>query len=253
VITALMRVIPVLDLMRGTVVRGVGGRRHEYRPIVSRLTTSPDPLDMARAFREQFGLGELYVADLDAIAGAEPAAALYDVLRHEGFVLWVDAGLGDATEARALADTGVEGIVMGLETVRGPDELARAAADVGARVVLSLDLKGGEPMGNCAAWRQADARGIAAEAVQCGVRRLLVLDLLRVGERGGLGTEDLCRTLAADHPQVELAAGGGVRDVADLRRLRDCGVTAALVASALHDGALLRPDLDALRAPVERC
>ena len=40
--------------------------------------------------------------------------------------------------------------------------------------------------------------------------------------------------------------------LADLRRLRDCGVGAALVASALHDGALTREDVDGLRAPFDR-
>src|SRR5437660_464634 len=32
-----MRVLPVLDLLGGQVVRGVGGQRHQYRPVVSRL------------------------------------------------------------------------------------------------------------------------------------------------------------------------------------------------------------------------
>lgn len=238
--------------MGGVVVRGVGGRRHEYRPVVSRLTASCAPGDVAAAFRQHFGLNELYLADLNAIGGAAPDVALYQALRRDGFALWVDAGVRDGAAAGLLAASGVEGVVIGLETVRGPDELARACRDHGERVVFSLDLRGGAPTGGGSGWRQPDARGIAAEAVALGVRRLLVLDLLRVGERGGLGTEALCAVLAADHPEVELAAGGGVRDVGDLRRLRDHGVGAALVASALHDGAIRRRDLDELRAPLDR-
>ncbi len=248
-----MRILPVLDVMGGVVVRGVGGRRHEYRPVVSRLTPSSAPLDVARAFRGHLGCGELYLADLDAIGGADPALELYEGLRREGFALWVDAGVSDAARARALAAVGVEGVVIGLETVHDPAELARACADLGERVVFSLDLKGGEPLGDRSAWQGADARGIAARAVALGVRRLLVLDLLHVGEGGGLGTEALCAALARDYPGVEVAAGGGVRDVGDLRRLRDCGVEAALVASALHDRAIGRDDLDELRAPFDPC
>jgi phosphoribosylformimino-5-aminoimidazole carboxamide ribotide isomerase len=52
--------------------------------------------------------------------------------------------------------------------------------------------------------------------------------------------------LAAAHPGVEVCTGGGVRGRADLERLRGCGVRAALVASALHDGALRREDLAGL-------
>jgi phosphoribosylformimino-5-aminoimidazole carboxamide ribotide isomerase len=247
-----MRIIPVLDVMGGVVVRGIGGRRHEYRPVESRLTASTAPLGVARAFREHFGLGELYLADLDAIGGAGPAATQYEALRREGFALWVDAGVRDAGAARRMASLGVEGVVIGLETVRGPEELARACDDLGGRVVFSLDLKAGEPLGNRPAWRHQDARGIAAEAIAVGVRRLLVLDLFRVGEGGGLRTEALCAALVTEHRGVELAAGGGVRDVTDLRRLRGCGVGAALVASALHNGSLTRRDLDELRAPFDR-
>jgi HisA/HisF family protein len=240
-----MRILPVLDVMGGVVVRGIGGRRNEYRPIVSRLTSSCVPIDVARAFRDHLGCAELYLADLDAIRRAAPAWDIYEELRRAGFALWVDAGVRDAEGARALAAVGVEGVVIGLETIGGPAELARACADLGNRVIFSLDLKGIEPLGDRSAWQRPDARGIAAQAVALGVRRLLVLDLLRVGEGSGLGTEALCAALAAEHPGVEVAAGGGVRGPADLRRMRECGIAAALVASALHDGTLRCEDLEA--------
>jgi uncharacterized protein related to proFAR isomerase len=35
-----------------------------------------------------------------------------------------------------------------------------------------------------------------------------------------------------------LIAGGGIRDTRDLKRLEACGVSAALVASALYDGTI---------------
>ena len=43
------RLIPVLDLMNGKVVRAVGGRRDEYRPVVSTLTPSTEPVEVAMA------------------------------------------------------------------------------------------------------------------------------------------------------------------------------------------------------------
>ena len=39
-----MRILPVLDLKGGQVVRGLAGRRQEYQPIRSRLTPSCQPL-----------------------------------------------------------------------------------------------------------------------------------------------------------------------------------------------------------------
>jgi phosphoribosylformimino-5-aminoimidazole carboxamide ribotide isomerase len=236
-----MRLLPVLDLRGGVVVRGVGGRRQEYRPVVSRLTSSCQPVDVAEAFRAHFGLDELYVADLDALGGAAPALAVYGALGERGFRLWVDAGVRTGADAVPLAAAGVEGIIAGLETLAGPAVLADLCRQHGDRVVFSLDLRDGEPLGNVSAWEGADARSIAAQAVALGVRRLILLDLARVGGDSGTGTEALCRALATRHPEVELFAGGGVRDRADLLRLRECGVAGVLVASALHDGQL-QPD-----------
>lgn len=238
-----MRIIPVLDLMEGVVVRGVGGRRREYRPVVSRLTPSCAPPDVARAFADHFGLTELYLADLDAIAGGPPAWATYAALHAGGFRLWVDAGVRRPEDARALASAGVGTVVVGLETVAGPDALGDVVSDLGERVVFSLDLRESTPLGD--GWGSADAWSVAGRAVGLGVRRLLVLDLARVGGGSGTGTEALCTRLAAAYPEVEVSAGGGVRGVADLRWLRGAGVRAALVASALHDGSLPAPSASA--------
>jgi phosphoribosylformimino-5-aminoimidazole carboxamide ribotide isomerase len=239
-----MRVIPVLDLMNGLVVRGIAGRRDEYRPIVSRLTASSRPFEIARAYREHFGFTDLYLADLDAIAGQPPALDLYAALRDDGFRLWIDAGIRCTADGDLLAAAGVDCIIAGLETLAGPavlTELCRRSEE--ARVAFSLDLRNGRPLGDCAAWQAADPVALAGQAVSCGARRLIVLDLARVGVGSGTGTEDLCRRLSAKFQGIELLAGGGVNSAADLQRLQQCGVAGVLVASALHDGRLGRADL----------
>jgi phosphoribosylformimino-5-aminoimidazole carboxamide ribotide isomerase len=228
----------------------VAGRRHEYRSIVSRLTDSAQPLSVARAFREHFGLGELYLADLDAILGGPPALPIYEMLRRDGFRLWVDAGIRTAADGQALADAGVETIVAGLETLAGPEVLVHLCRRWDSqRIVFSLDLKEGKPSGKTHAW-PSDPWEVAAKAITCGVQRLLVLDLARVGVGQGTGTEDLCARLARAHPGLELTAGGGIRSMADIQRLAAHGVQAVLIASALHDGGIRREDIEAARAPV---
>jgi phosphoribosylformimino-5-aminoimidazole carboxamide ribotide isomerase len=242
----IMQILPVLDVMRNDVVRGIGGRRHEYRPLISRLTASSHPLEVARAIRTHFGWNMFYLADLDAIAGAEPAWPIYAALHEQGFRLWVDAGIRAMTQACHLADAGIERIVVGLETVAGPAALAEMVRAFGDRIVFSLDLRRGEPLGEPEAWGSRDARAIAAQAVARGVRRLLILDLAQVGLGEGTGTCQLCARLREDFPEVEVSAGGGVRNRGDLEELCACGVQTALVASALHDGRLTTADFDDL-------
>jgi phosphoribosylformimino-5-aminoimidazole carboxamide ribotide isomerase len=239
-----VEIVAVLDLRGGVVVRGIAGRRAEYRPVVSTLTASSDPLEVARAFRDHLGLGTLYVADLDAIAGVAPAHAVFSRLQADGFALWVDAGVREAGDAQELAAAGV-GVVVGLETVSGPDALAGIAYS--EPVLFSLDLKGGAPLAQ-PGWPE-DPWEIACEAAGWGVERILILDLARVGTGTGIGTEELCSRIASEFPDVEVWAGGGIRGVEELHRLRDRGVARVLMASALHDGSVRREDLEALREP----
>src|SRR5690349_5115990 len=135
---SLMRILPVLDIQQGRVVRGVAGRRSEYRPIISRLTTSCRPADVARAFREHFGLSELYLADLDAIGAAAPSGDVYAELAALGFRLHVDAGVREVADAQPLARAGAWSIVAGLETVARPAVLAGLCKEFGGgRVIFS--------------------------------------------------------------------------------------------------------------------
>jgi len=70
-----------------------------------------------------------------------------------------------------------------------------------------------------------------------GLREVIVLDLARVGSGAGFDVE-LIAALHAAFGELELLAGGGVRDVSDLRALRDAGAAGALVATALHRGVI---------------
>jgi phosphoribosylformimino-5-aminoimidazole carboxamide ribotide isomerase len=241
-----MRVIPVLDVMSGVTVRAVAGRRAEYRPLVSRLTQSTDPRIVAGAFRRHFGLTELYLADLDAIAGAQPNWALFADLRADGFRLWVDAGVRTGKDAARLIEAGIEIVVCGLETLSGPNELCNSIGTATpVRIAFSVDLRGGQMLGS-AKWGPSPEMA-AERAIEYGVRRMILLDLERVGVGSGTGTESLLARLTARFPAVEFVVGGGVGGRDDLLRLEQAGAAAVLIASALHDGRLTERDFCAER------
>jgi len=237
-----MRLIPVLDLKGGQVVRGVGGRRDEYRPIQSQIVRSSDPVDVAGALRKEFGFREFYIADLDAIAGGPPHEDVVRELVHRDLRLLVDAGLRDVAAGRELLDAGVSRVVAALETSPGPDHLRALLDALGPdRVTFSLDLKAGALLTAGDGWdggATGSASAVAARVLECGVRSLIVLDLAGVGEGRGVPTLELCRAVREMSPDVELITGGGVRGVKDLDALQAVGVDGVLIASALHDGSL---------------
>ena len=231
--------------MAGLVVRGIAGRRDRYQPLASPLVSSPQPAELFEAFLGRLGFRELYLADLDAIGGAPAAWSVYESALSYGARLWVDAGPRDIESVSRLrefqfGERSLDGVVLGLESLDRPERVADlfdAAGGVG-RAIFSLDLRDEVPLVTSENWHGWSAERIADLAVEIGFRRLIVLDLRRVGVGSGTGTESLLRTLSARHPQCEWIAGGGVRGRDDMSRLEACGCAAALVATALHSGEL---------------
>jgi phosphoribosylformimino-5-aminoimidazole carboxamide ribotide isomerase len=239
-----MRILPVIDILGGTVVRGVAGERATYRPVESTLTTTTDPVGVAVAIRDAFGFDKFYLADLDGIVHSRPNRDVVRQLRAAGILAFVDAGAREVGDYLKLLDSGAAAVIVGLETSPSRAMLADLLASCDQQqAIFSVDLRGGEPMG------QIDGRGddhpleIADAAIALGFGRLIVLDLHAVGVGSGPATLPLCRTLRDRYPDIELITGGGVRNVADLRLLADSGVDAALVASALHQGQITPEEL----------
>lgn len=234
-----LQIFPVLDLLNGVVVRGVGGRRDEYRPVESVLTKSAQPLDVARAFRERLGLTTLYVADLDGILRQQPNADVYRQLAADGFELWIDGGLRSVTDASRLFKVGAAKVIVGLESLSDVRLLSVLTTEFSAeRIVFSLDLKAGQPMLETADWPDPTPLGIARTAINLGVTQMIVLDLVSVGEQRGPSTLDLCRSIRRLAPTVQLITGGGVRNATDLEPLREARIDGVLLATALHNGSI---------------
>jgi phosphoribosylformimino-5-aminoimidazole carboxamide ribotide isomerase len=243
-----MRIVPVLDLMGGVVVHAQRGDRAGYAPLRSPLVDGSEPVAVATALCARAGSERLYVADLDAIAGAPADVA---TLRRLAAVaeLWVDAGATTAARAEALHKAGAARNVVGTESLtdagyRGSDGAAYRAgggaayrAGDGPAPVLSVDLRDGLLISPRPQLAGRGPEAAVALARELAVNELLVIDLARVGSRAGPPLEAVA-TLAAALPGVHVYAGGGVRDDRDLDALARAGAAGALVATALHDGAV---------------
>lgn len=238
-----MRIIPVMDVHNGYVVRAVGGDRSRYEVWESDLCPTGEPLPLAFALKERFNCTEVYVADLNAIAGGPPNLAIVPELLELGLQPWVDAGVRDAKDANRLRCYGAA-VVVGSESIAGPDAWERVVRCIdGRRLAFSLDLHDGQAI--APGWNESDpstvlfqAMSAAQEICMDAPSRIFVLDLARVGSERGVGTEKLLRQIVREYPMAEVFAGGGVRGPDDIDRLEAIGVAGALVATALHDGVV---------------
>jgi phosphoribosylformimino-5-aminoimidazole carboxamide ribotide isomerase len=230
-----LRVIPVIDLKGGEVVRARMGDRASYRPIESPLSPTSDPVDVARGLLAVYPFPTLYVADLDAIQGnGDNFPALRRIrLEVPALRMWIDNGAADPAALEALIGADLGEAVIGSESQRDGALIARHKDSM--RVVLSLDFRGRAFQG---------PEEILAEPGRWP-RRVIVMTLARVGSGAGPDLKRFAaiRSIAEER---EIYAAGGVRDGADLSALKAAGAAGALIATALHDGRVGRADLAAV-------
>jgi phosphoribosylformimino-5-aminoimidazole carboxamide ribotide isomerase len=261
-----MRLIPVIDVRGGAAVHAVAGDRAAYRPLRSVLTTSTVPAQVAADVHRQVGNAEVYVADLDAIeavargarAVLSPAVATLVEWAHAvGVVPLIDAGVSSAEAARALfAAPGPVRPVVGTETLAGLDALGEILATArdpqsgprggGPRsgepsVVASLDLRAGELLTPAPELRGRRVEEAAALLAGAGIAEMIVLDLARVGTGTGAAVEHL-GPLRAACPHAAFLIGGGVRTGEEIAVVAAAGAAGALIATALHSGAIGPPE-----------
>lgn len=234
-----MRIIPVIDLKGGHVVRAFRGERASYAPIVTPLAASSAPEAVVAGFLRLHDFDTIYVADLDAIERrgdhAEAICALAQSFPQVSF--WVDDGAASAPEsARSDVASGPRAFrLANLFPVIGSESLVQdAVPDLSheAGAILSLDFRGDAFLG---------PRALLDEP-QLWPPRIIAMTLARVGAFAGPDLA-LLSSLARRAQGRDVYAAGGLRDMRDLEALARIGVAGVLVASALHDGRFSAEDL----------
>jgi HisA/HisF family protein len=225
-----MQIIPVLDIKGGLVVRGAGGDRAHYQPIVTPLAAGPDPVAVAKGLMLLAKFPAFYVADLDAIEG-RPAndsvlANLLQAFPQTQF--WIDAGVRTRGDVERILKVPRQVPVIGSESIADSGVATDYAGS--DRVVLSLDFRGETFLG--------PAQLLDEAARWPG--RVVVMTLAKVGSGAGPDMARLAE-IAAKGGGRALFAAGGVRGPEDVAALQRAGIAGALVSTALHDGRL-RPE-----------
>jgi phosphoribosylformimino-5-aminoimidazole carboxamide ribonucleotide (ProFAR) isomerase len=186
------------------------------------------------------GAEELHLVDLDL---AETGASgnfelLAGIARGAGVPCRLAGGISRVDEARRAIDSGFAGVLFS-SAVFGDDELLRDIASLGDRAIVEIEARAGflAPRGGDAHLVAiATGRGTlaAARAAQrAGVRALYLIDLPAEGRLAGppLALVDAVRDVVGD--RVALHAGGGVRDLDDVRALASRGVASVVIGRAL--------------------
>lgn len=231
----------MIDLLNNQAVHAVKGERKYYKPVVSVLCNSSNPLEIARGVRDRLGLNEIYIADLDAIQDSiqtNHRGLIECLASREKIRVLLDAGISNAGDARSWLNTGIYKVIIGAETLGNLDALKEIPSCVDpARLIFSLDCRNGKILSECPGLAVLSPIKALEYLHSSGWREVIILDLARVGS--GQGTDHSLITEAqASFPELTLLVGGGITGPEELNRLQSLGIRGALVATALHDGTI---------------
>ncbi|MBI2305240.1 MAG: 1-(5-phosphoribosyl)-5-[(5-phosphoribosylamino)methylideneamino]imidazole-4-carboxamide isomerase [Chloroflexi bacterium] len=227
-----MEVIPAIDLRGGRCVR-------LYQGDYARETVfSSDPVAVARRW-EEMGASRLHMVDLDGAALGE--VQHYQVIQHivqaVGLAVQVGGGVRSLESIEELVGIGVGRVVLGTAAVENPELVQRACSRFGEAIVVAVDARDGYVATR--GWLKKEgltAAQVVEQMGSLGARRFLYTDIGRDGTLAGPNLEAL-KELVNVTP-YPIIASGGVASLADLERLRETGVEAAIVGRALYTGAL---------------
>ena len=189
------------------------------------------------------GARALHVVDLDGARTGEPAN-LEHIRRIAAAVdvpVQVGGGLRTLDAVRAAAQAGAARVVLGTAALRDVDLLDAAVAELGDRVVVSLDARDGKlaAAGWIAADRYSARIGRSSHLGARGVRRYVYSSIERDGMMGGPDLDGASRV--AEVVRGKFVYSGGVASLDDLQalmELRQVNLEGVIVGKAIYEGRL---------------
>ena len=228
-----MRIYPAIDIKDGKCVRLKQGAFGDV------TVYNDDPAAQAAIWREK-GARYIHVVDLDGARNGRGCndSAIAEVIKAAGIPVQVGGGIRTAEDIEAKLSMGASRVILGTAAVADADLLKYAAEHFGAaRIVIGLDIKDG--FAAISGWEGASrltAAEVCLRAKNFWLNTVIFTDVSKDGMMRGPNVEATAGLMK--DTGMDIIASGGVSSMDDLRRLRDIGVSGAIVGKALFTGAV---------------
>ena len=230
-------IIPAIDLIDGKVVRlyqGDYGQKTEY---------SADPQGRFDDYVAQ-GATQLHLVDLDGAKDStkRQLTVIRKLLANTKAPVQIGGGVRTEQDVIDLLDAGANRVVIGSTAVKDPATVAGWVEKYGAdKIVLALDVNidaQGQRKIAVAGWQEDSGvtiEALLAHYLPVGLKHVLCTDISRDGTLQGSNVA-LYRDLAAQFPQINWQASGGIGGIADIEALKGSGVGGVILGRSLLEG-----------------
>lgn len=226
-----MDIIPAIDLKDGKVVRLTKGLMDSAK------IYEETPWKQAVKFQE-LGAKWLHIVDLDGAFAGEPVnvTQILEIRDHTGMSLQVGGGIRDEETIRQYMSIGVSRIILGSIALKEPEFVREMAQKY--PIVVGIDAKDGyvatEGWGEVS---KIKATELAEKFGEMDVEAIICTDIGKDGTLSGVNVE--FTEAIAKASGVKTIASGGVKDISDINKLKECGlVSGVIIGKAYYEGTL---------------
>ena len=226
-----MNIFPAIDLYAQKAVRLLHG---DYAQMT---VYSERPVEVAQAFAAA-GAKYIHLVDLEgARDGTTPNLNIVTEIAKLGLSAEIGGGIRSMETAERYLNAGVHRVILGTAAITDEAFLTAALARYGDRIAVGADVKNGYIA--IRGWREQSPDSLDAflqRMTSLGVKTVICTDISKDGAMNGTNPE-LYRTLCRTYP-MDIIASGGVSSMADIRALKEIGVSGAIVGKAYYTGAI---------------
>ncbi len=223
-----IRVIPVLLIQNGGLVKSVRFRNHQY---------IGDPINAVKIFNEK-EVDEMVVLDISATAEKRgPRISQLKQLAGEAFMpLACGGGISSINQIKEMINSGIEKVIINQSAITNPGLIQEAARWAGSQsIVVSMDVKKNawgqyKVYGNNGSVKTGiDPVAFARNMETAGAGELLLQDIDKDGSFAGYSPALI--SLVSSAVRIPVIAAGGAASLADFATAVRAGASAVAAGS----------------------
>lgn len=226
-----MIILPAIDLKGGQCVRLFKG------DFATAHKVAEDPGQTAEMFRD-CGASYIHVVDLDgSLQGKCVNEGAIRAILQAGVPVELGGGVRNMQTIEYLLDLGVSRVILGSAALKDPAFAQEAVQRWGAAIAVGIDAKEGYVAAE--GWLETSNvhyLDLARRMEQMGVKNIIFTDIGRDGTLAGPNLEQL--GALAQAVSCDITASGGVKDIEDIRALKDMGLYGAIAGKAIYSKTL---------------
>ncbi len=226
-----MDILPAIDLKDGQAVRLTKGLMDSAK------IYSNEPWQLAKRF-EEMGSKWLHLVDLNGAFAGEPKnlEQIKKIRQMCDIEIELGGGIRDEDTIKRYIDLGIDRIILGSVALKNADFVKEVAQKY--RIAVGIDaIDGYVAVEGWAEKSTMKATDLAKEFAEAGVEAIICTD---VGKDGTLSGVNVDFTLEiAEASGLNTIASGGVRDLGDIKALKETGkISGVIVGKAFYEGTL---------------